>query len=1453
LSTSLSATVAVPSIPKFYKSNVQGSNKSISVIPDFLNGLFLGRTETSGNSEVAYNLLGVRREESKSVLLENIFSYGVDSNLWTVKNTGPGDRLPCLVNFPYRNAPREGPAAWGPLPWEGYAQGWVLLNKRLKDCRILSTIVTTDVGTQQLQSGGIDAVFNPTALIPYKNTAGVITPTPASVLTGFDSPFVSPVIYWNKNSSCVTMEGWMEPTITTWWLDYLNFQGQSTGADYGCSNAVNTSPYEATMSLETKKAFRYEPGKAITFTMGLRVNLSKGIGSFEGNIVNSKASWGARNDTDTYRFVLEGNGDFYVERATPYVETSEKKYRRDFLDPLDGTGPSGLTIDFNKVTMYSIEFSWYGAVGASFFIYVPFGHGESRWVKVATLLASNRFTKPALSNPSLKLFTELYVPMGCGALQTLSLYGSSVYIDGNFRDTLKIFNIASSNKKLENTSKNYLSFEVPNFLQGNIIKPKNTANVFPLVLNGISTVDAVINLLETSSGGGVNINTAYYETSTNDLVREFTLRNNVFNNRNDPVGKTLLVETNNMSQAEKLDFMTRAVGMPLTMTIPVTTYERFTNAGTNRLSGQWINFSTKMMVLSSAINSNIINISLSDPFYNPFLGYVVSDINFINQRRAIIAANTHPVVNTYPSIPYYSDSLISESVLFPLSGAINNKPIFRTNVKLKNNSYIISKKALKSGSISIDTDAIDNTDEFFGFGFITENEYLKLINKNIIETKNNTQIISTNPAREFFENSEIIYTSTLANGTVPVNYNKENPAQSGFPQTSPFWRGWWDQTQLPTGTVGSFPIKREIFFRNPLKPINENKSLAEFRFTTTTEQNFTFNVELRHHTFYLYGSNPRLVSGPDMNNFDYVEVEIRNKDIFSLEDGVLTNNLYNIKLLIYGHNGQFMTFFKNKKGISHLNNWTDSNAAIETFGLGLGTSYSISDSDLELNATLVYTVRFPKNSLAKDNFIKQPNILLDFKSIFMRNVAFSFADPVFVKNNLTLWYGTFIIAANDPLHFFILFGSNRFGGAASSSKAEAKFQIRGPINAPIVSNIQFSNTLDKFDIKLAETQQFYESNVTLVTTITSTVAGIVKNLPMINFNFKTLPSVNILYDNETSQPFISNGITRLSIPVVKNIPFSIDLTSIYAPSKTVITPETSSVLAKDFKRLFVTGYTLKTQSFSDWGIGGAILTPNIFSNPFGTNTDSSRFVSTDRSSLFPAIRNITIQKTRTPRFANQYYINSVFIKPITPNDPAGRFFGLQFQTGRTNSENRQHTVMFDLVRKRIGFTGNGTVPLTGEGGPETPSNNIWVNSYDNTAKDTVIQNISGDQGVNDDFRWFPLSAGPGSIKGFANLGNKTNGRYIVAAHVQEFPDNWFRVSACTYYYRSNTTLNTIRAGTIYTTSSQLRNPGTFSLWGFVEESRSISEIETLSSFFPSFYIPPALGTINVNMTLGEQR
>jgi hypothetical protein len=131
------------------------------------------------------------------------------------------------------------------------------------------------------------------------------------------------------------------------------------------------------------------------------------------------------------------------------------------------TSDSIWDIDFTKVIMQKIEFSWYGAVGALFLAYVPVSNGEARWVRVHHLRASNQLKVSSLGNATLPITYLVYgggseerygyenasssgkripnsVPGSGSYSQYITKYGASYYIDGGDRGTVRLYSYASS-------------------------------------------------------------------------------------------------------------------------------------------------------------------------------------------------------------------------------------------------------------------------------------------------------------------------------------------------------------------------------------------------------------------------------------------------------------------------------------------------------------------------------------------------------------------------------------------------------------------------------------------------------------------------------------------------------------------------------------------------------------------------------------------------------------------------------------------------------------------------------------------------------------------------------------------------------------------------------------------------------------------------------------------------
>ena len=230
--------------------------------------------------------------------------------------------------------------------------------------------------------------------------------------------------------------------------------------------------------LQTKEVYRYQPGRISGFTFGTRVDIDP---TTEANF----AEWGCVNESDEYVFQLAGKNINIIRRSTvPLTDQSlslsggfnqtdtefynEIEGERPLAggeikptyyelkvpqnrwngDQLNGNGRSGYDIDPENVTMWKIEFSWYGAIGVQFYAYVPVGNAEARWVKLHRIVIENSLTQANLQDPYFRMRYNLVV--GDRTVTTkpqfVYKYGSSVYIDGGDLGTSTVKSFLSQQK-----------------------------------------------------------------------------------------------------------------------------------------------------------------------------------------------------------------------------------------------------------------------------------------------------------------------------------------------------------------------------------------------------------------------------------------------------------------------------------------------------------------------------------------------------------------------------------------------------------------------------------------------------------------------------------------------------------------------------------------------------------------------------------------------------------------------------------------------------------------------------------------------------------------------------------------------------------------------------------------------------------------------------------------------
>jgi hypothetical protein len=238
---------------------------------------------------------------------------------------------------------------------------------------------------------------------------------------------------------------------------------------------------------ESVRAFRYQPGRVTGFTLGVRMST---LSQHDGEVIQ----WGCRNTYgDSYYFQLERGTDLYIIRTSPGLGTLKVPREEWSGDKVYlGTGRTGWGLDLSRVTMFKIEFSWYGAVGAKFLAYVPDGNGEGRWVKLHYISAESRFDQPSLRSAYLRLFASVVTTAGTNQAAFINLYGSSVYIDGGDKGTVILGTAAlEAPKIIDQNSRSLLGLNV----KGSINGVPNQKAVYPVTLSAYASVPARFDLI----------------------------------------------------------------------------------------------------------------------------------------------------------------------------------------------------------------------------------------------------------------------------------------------------------------------------------------------------------------------------------------------------------------------------------------------------------------------------------------------------------------------------------------------------------------------------------------------------------------------------------------------------------------------------------------------------------------------------------------------------------------------------------------------------------------------------------------------------------------------------------------------------------------------------------------------------------------------------------------------
>lgn len=446
----------------------------------------------SETSEVSKSLLGIPRAERQQTLLSDVSIYGRDPNTWeffrngqpfqprewaTRTNTTYGRRydprveeysgeqalaielFPTPWTFPFGPG-WEGQGRFNPTLFEQYTR-FIQLGNALYEYYASSHNQIVFAQKHFLNPSivfydGTDVIYDENTDIAFE----LIEQWTVTWMDIRDNRQDDPLTSGRKLTS---------GTVNRIFANVLGFNFAQTQPGY------SSTPYRY-CQLQSKEAFRYQPGAISSFTFGTKLNSDP-------STLSNFLEWGAANDTDQLMFQVRGSQFNLIRRSTvpltrknlelngftledqkqiqppnPFeradnaeistdigVEPLDKPPMYELVipsdkfngDPLDGSGPSGYNISFNEVTMYKIDYSWYGAIGAKFYAYIPVGNDETRWVLIHTLIIENTLGEPSLQNPFMHFRYSIYLNDTSSLREPIFLYkyGASYYIDGDDQGT----------------------------------------------------------------------------------------------------------------------------------------------------------------------------------------------------------------------------------------------------------------------------------------------------------------------------------------------------------------------------------------------------------------------------------------------------------------------------------------------------------------------------------------------------------------------------------------------------------------------------------------------------------------------------------------------------------------------------------------------------------------------------------------------------------------------------------------------------------------------------------------------------------------------------------------------------------------------------------------------------------------------------------------------------------
>ncbi len=311
----------------------------------------------------------------------------------------------------------------------------------------------------------------------------------------------------------------LAPILTT----SITANGGTVAHNANKQAAVLTATTTANSSaiFQTRAYHKYHPGKSslLSFT-----------GNIQGGVAGITKRWGLFDENNGMFFQLTGTAFSVVVRSkvSGSVVDTVVTQSNFSVDPLDGTGPSGLTIDLTKQQLFILDFQWQGSGHVRFGVNIGGSNIYVHEFRHANILTTiyNQFgfypirgeiTNTAAATSTMELCCITYASEGgwqpFGTLRTAS-NGGTLRNVGSIGSSLPVISLRK---------KAAYAFTPVQFIDTGIYSGTSDGVLLEIVLNGTLTGASWADITglcqqdvsATAISGGTTIYTSYLRGSTN--------------------------------------------------------------------------------------------------------------------------------------------------------------------------------------------------------------------------------------------------------------------------------------------------------------------------------------------------------------------------------------------------------------------------------------------------------------------------------------------------------------------------------------------------------------------------------------------------------------------------------------------------------------------------------------------------------------------------------------------------------------------------------------------------------------------------------------------------------------------------------------------------------------------------------------------------------------------------